>query len=80
MDMHRKFGEIFFSTMTNTAIALSKLRASLTNVQSQLKLEKISSLGKDTKVKTLEYLVIKLGCNPSDVKSVEDILKKRMHK
>lgn len=77
IDMHRQFVEMIFSTMTNTALALSKLRTSLTNVKTQLKLEKISSLAKDTKIKTLEDLVIKLSYDPSDVKAVEEILKKK---
>jgi len=63
--------------MMNTAIELSKLGAYLSNVQTQLKLENISSLAKDTRFKTLEDLVIKLGYNPSDVKEVEEIIKKK---
>lgn len=32
IDMHRQSGEMLFSTMTNTAMALSKLRKNLSNV------------------------------------------------
>ena len=62
--------------MTNTAIELSKLRTFLANVQTQLKLERIYSLAKDTRIGTLEDLVIKLGYGPSDVKAMEEIIKK----
>ena len=77
MHMHKLSGEIIFSTMINIAIEISNLRTSLTNVQTQLKLEKISSSTKDTRIKTLEKLVIKLGYEPSDVKVMEDIIKKK---
>lgn len=77
MDMHRQSGEIIFSIMTNTTIELSKLRTSLANVQVQLKLDKNSSLDKDTIIKTLEDLVIKLGYDPNDVKVMEEIIKKK---
>jgi len=77
MDMHRQSEEIIFSTMTNIAIELSKLRTYLSNVQTRLKLENISSLAKDTRIKTLEDLVIKMGYDPSDVKAVEEAIKKK---
>jgi len=53
----------------------SKLQAYLNNNHSQLKLEKISSLGKDTKIKELEDLVIKLGLDTKDIKVAEEIIK-----
>lgn len=77
MDMHRHSSENIFSTMTNTIMALSKLKNSLSNVQSQLNIEKISSLAKDNRVKSLENLVIEIGYDPTDVKVVEDIIKKK---
>jgi hypothetical protein len=50
-DMHRKIEEMIFSTLKNTSLTASKLQVSLNNIQSQLKLEKISSLAKDNKIK-----------------------------
>ena len=50
-----------------------RLQAPLNKVQSRLKIEKINSLAKDTKIKSLEYLVIKLGYKPTDVKAAEEI-------
>ena len=46
MDMHRQTGEMILSTLENTSMTVAKLQVSLNNVQSQLKLEKISSLTK----------------------------------
>lgn len=63
--------------MTNTTMALSKLKTALSNVQSQLKIEKILSLAKDKRVNSLEDLVIKIRYDPTDVKAVEDIIKKK---
>ena len=77
MDMHRLSGEMIFSTMTNTSMSLSNLRTSLSNVQSQLKIEKLSSLAKDNKLKYLEDIVVKIGYEPKDCKVVEEILEKK---
>jgi len=77
MDMHRQSGEMLFSTMTTTTMSLSKLRTALANVQSRLKIEKISSLAKGNKVNALEDLVIKVGYDPKDVKAAELVLKKK---
>jgi hypothetical protein len=77
MDMHRQTGEMIFSTLENTSMTAAKLQVSLNNVQSQLKLEKISSLAKDNKIKSLEELVLKIGYDPSNVKAVEELLKKK---
>ena len=77
MDMHRKTGEMVFSMLENASTTTAKLQVSLSNVQTQLKLEKISSFAKDNRIKTLEELVLNIGYDPSNVKVVEEILKKK---
>lgn len=77
MDMHRQSHEMLFSTMNNTTMAFSKLKTTLSNVESQLKIEKIQSLAKDNRIKSLEGLVIKIGYGPTNVKVVEAIIKKK---
>ena len=77
MDMHKQTGEMLYSILTNTAMTTSRLQASVSNIQSQLKLEKISSLAKDTNIKSPEDLVIKLGYDPSDVKVAEEIVRRK---
>jgi len=62
-----RLGEMIFSTVTNIAMTLSKLQVTLENVQSQLKMEKFYTLAKDTKIKTLEDLVIKSGYHPANI-------------
>jgi hypothetical protein len=54
MDLHRQTREMIFSTLENASTAATKLQASLSNVQTQLKLEKISSFSKDNRINTLE--------------------------
>ena len=66
---------MIYTSLTSSAMATSKLQTSLNNVHSQLKLEKMSSLAKDTRNKGLEYWVIKIGLNPNNVKAVEEIIK-----
>jgi len=77
MYMHRQTGEMVFSTLDNTSMTVAKLQVSLNNVQSHLKIENISSLAKDNKIKSLEELVLKIIYDPSNVKAVEEILKKK---
>jgi hypothetical protein len=77
MDLHKRTREMVFSMLENASIVASKLQVSLSNVQTQLKLEKISSFAKDNRIKTLEELVLKIGYDPSNVKEVEEMLKKK---
>jgi len=51
MDMNKQTREMIFSTVTNNAMSLSKLQVTLANVPLQLKMEKVSTLSKDTKIK-----------------------------
>ena len=77
MEMHKQTREMIFSTVTNTAMSLSKLQVTLANVRSQLNMEKDSSFSKGTRIKTLEYLVIKLGYDPTNVNATEELIKKK---
>jgi hypothetical protein len=77
MDLHTQTGEMIFSTLANSPTSAAKLQVSLNNVQTQLKLEKISSFAKDNKIKSLEELVLKIGYDPSNVKATEEFLKKK---
>jgi hypothetical protein len=77
MDLHKKTGEMVFYMLVHASTTTSKLQVSLNNVQTQLKLEKISSFSKDNRIKTLEELVLKIGYNPSNVKAAEEVIKKK---
>ena len=63
--------------MTSTAMSLPKLQVSLSNIQSLLKMEKISAMAKDSRINYLEDLIVKLGYDPTNLKVVEDNLKKK---
>jgi hypothetical protein len=76
MDLHRQTREMVFSTLAHASSTTAKLQVSLNNVQTQLKLEKISSFAKDNRIKSLEELVLKIGYDPSNVKEAEEMLKK----
>lgn len=58
-------------------MSLFKMQVALPNAQSQLMMENISSQSKDNIMKSLEDLVVKIGYDPSDVKEVEEIIKKK---
>jgi hypothetical protein len=77
MDFHRQTGEMVFSKLEHASSTTTKLQVSLNNVQTQLKLEKISSFAKDKRIKYLEELVLKIGYDPSNVKEEEEMIKKK---
>lgn len=43
----------------------------------QIRIEKSSSYAKDTRIKSLEELVIEVGYDPSNVKDAEELVKKK---
>jgi hypothetical protein len=63
--------------LAHASSTIAKLQVSLNNVQTQLKLEKISLFAKDNMIKSLEELLLKFGYDPSNVKLAEDLVKKR---
>jgi len=75
MDLHRQIEEMVFYTLANVSTTTAKLQVSLNNVQTQLKMEKISSFNKDKRIKSLEELVLNIGYDPSNVKSMEEMVK-----
>lgn len=66
-----------YSTLTSKAIASHQLQNSLNNILAQFQLEKASSQPKDTRIKSLQDLVIELGHDPKDVKAAEKFIKKK---
>ena len=66
-----------YSTLTNKAIVAHQIQNSLNNISPQFQLEKASSQAKDTRIKSLEDLVIELEHDPKDVKAGEQLIKKK---
>jgi hypothetical protein len=77
MDMHKQTGEMISHTLARVATSAAKYRTTLSNAQTQLKLEKMSSFAKDSKIKTLEELVLKIGYDSTNVKAAEEMIKKK---
>jgi hypothetical protein len=77
MDLHKQTREMVFNTLAHASYFVAKLHVSLNNSQTQLKLEKISSLEKDNRIKTLEELVLKIDYDPSNVKATEEMINKK---
>lgn len=71
IELHKKRGEMIYSTLIGNAIACHQLQNSLNNISAQFQLEKASSQAKDTRIKSLEDLVIELGHDPKDIKATE---------
>jgi predicted RNase H-like nuclease (RuvC/YqgF family) len=77
MDLHKQTGEMVFHTLAHASAPASKFRVALSNAQTQLKLEKISSFAKDNRIKTLEELIVKIGYDSTNVKAVEEMIKNK---
>ena len=54
-----------------------ELNESLKNTNTQLDFERMSSLAKDNRIKSLEEIIIDLGHDPSDPKGVKALMKKK---
>jgi hypothetical protein len=77
MDLHKQIGEMVFYMLAHASTTLSKLQVSMNNVQTQLKLETISSFANDNRIKTLEELILKIGYDLANVKAAEEMIKKK---
>ena len=77
MEMQKQISEMISSTLTSNSMNLFKMQVALSNAQSQLKMERISSQSKDNKIKSLEELVVNIGYDPLDTKVVEEVINKK---
>jgi hypothetical protein len=77
IDLHKQTGEMVFHTLAHATASASRYRTALSNAQTQLKIEKMSSFAKDNKIKTLEELVLKIGYDPANIKAAEEMIKKK---
>ena len=58
-------------------MSAQKLHNTFKNIRDQFKVEKSSSYAKDTRIKSLEELVIEVGYDPSNVKAAEELVQKK---
>ena len=77
IELHKKTGEMVYSTLADKTLLAHKLQNSLHNTTAQLELEKASSQAKDNRIMSLEDIIIELGHDPSDPKAVQALLKKK---
>ena len=77
IELHKKMGEMVYSTLTSKAMMAHRLENSLNNTTAQLQLERASSQAKDNIIKSLEDLIIGLDHNPKYVKAAKALIKKK---
>jgi len=77
IELHKKTGEMVYSTLADKTLLAHKLENSLHNTTAQLELEKASSQAKDNRLRALEDIIIELGHDPSDPKAVQALMKKK---
>lgn len=77
IDLHEQASAMIYSSLKSSYMEASKLQTYLNHIYSQLELEIMSSLAKDTIIKGLEDLVINLGLDAYHVQIAEEIIKRR---
>jgi len=68
---------MLYAMMAEKAILAHELNESLKNTNTQLDFERLSSTAKDNRIKTLEEIIVDLGHDPKDPKSVRALMKKK---
>jgi len=69
-------GEMAYATLVDKAMLAHQLKEPLTNTNTQLDLERMSSTAKDNRIKTLEEIIMDLGHDPKDAKGIKTLMKK----
>lgn len=77
IELHKQTGEMVYATLADKAMMAHQLKESLSNTSAQLDLEKISSLAKENRIKTLEEIIVELGHDPKDAKGIKALIKKK---
>jgi len=77
IEMHKQTGEMVYATLADKAMLANQLKESLTNTNTQLDLERMSSITKDNRIKTLEEIIMDLGHDPKDAKGIKALMKKK---
>ena len=77
IELHKQTGEMVYATLVERATLAHELKESLKNTNTQLDFERISSLAKDNRIKSLEDIIIDLGHDPKDPKGVKALMKKK---
>ena len=67
IEFHRSTTEILYSKVVNKTMSATMLQKTVSNLQNQMKLEKASLHAKYLRIKSLEYLVIETGVDPSNI-------------
>ena len=76
IELHKQTCEMVYATLADKAMLAHQLKESLSNTSAQLDLEKIPSLAKDNRIKTLEEIIVELGHDPKDAKATKALIEK----
>ena len=77
IELHKQTGEMVYATLADKAMLAHQLKESLTNTNTQLYLERMSSTAKDNRIKMLEEIIMDLGHDPKDPKGIKALMKKK---
>ena len=66
IEFHRSASEMLYSKVVRKTMSATMLQKIVSNLQTQMKLDKASLHAKDLRIKSLEDLVIETGVDPSN--------------
>ena len=77
IEFHRQASEMLYSIVTTKAMSAHSLQNIICNMQDQMKMDKASLYAKDLRIKALKDLVLQVGYDPTNIKAVEALVKKK---
>ena len=77
IEFHRHSFEMLYSTVVTKAMSVTNFQNTIINMQDQVKLDKGSLYAKYLRIKALEYLILQIGVDPSNVQAAEVLIKNK---
>ena len=77
IEFDRHNSEMLYSTIVTKTMSAVNLQNIVFNLQDQMNLDKASLYAKYLRIKALEYLILQIGVDPSNVQAVEVLIKKK---
>ena len=75
IEFHRSNTEMLYSRIVNKTMSASMIQKTVTNLQTQMKLDKAYLHAKELRIKALEDLVIEAGAGPANIEIAKALIK-----
>ena len=77
IEFHRSALEMLYSKVVRKTMSATMLQKTISNLKTQMKLDKASLHAKDLRIKSLEYLVIEIGVDPSNIEVAKKLIRQK---